>query len=379
MENHSFGLEDYHPHQLAFCGFSGSGKTTLLCKLVADLKDQYQVGVAKHDGHRFEMDREGKDTDLLKKAGARVVNIANDSNCARLADASAAYLRPSLFRDCDVVLIEGHKGAHFPKVLLLDDGGKALEGFNTGKITAVLALVSREPLPARLLDDVDAQGELTGLGYGSFKGLPVFDRNDRDGIKAFALRELMPQPPKVSGLLLVGGRSVRMGRDKSQLQLHGCSQLEHSFELLSGVCEEVFVSGRHDQACERPFIADRLLDMGPVGGLLSAMEAQPERAWLAMAVDMPWMKVDVLRLLVDQRRPFATATAFRSPQSDLPEPLCAIYEPKAKAALYQFLGLGYRSPSKVLLHSNSHLIDCPFPQALGNANTPADVEAWADG
>lgn len=377
-EVQTLGLSDYHSHQLAFCGFSGSGKTTLLRRLVERLKDKYRIGVAKHDGHHFEMDRKGKDTDLLKKAGARVVSIANDRSSARLADVSAAHLRPSLFRDCDFVLIEGHKGAHFPKVLLLDDGGKALEAFRSGAINQVLALVSVVPLPPSLLDS-SADDDDAELGYGRFQGRPVFDRNDVKGIKKFTLSVLMSRPPKVSGLLLMGGRSTRMGRDKSQLKLHGRSQLEHSVELLSEVCEEVFVSGRQEQNCDRPFIADRLLGMGPVGGLLSAMEAQPGRAWLAMAVDMPWMKAEVLTCLVGERRPFAMATAFRQPVGGAPEPLCAIYEPKAKAVLYEFLGLGCRSLREVLLNSNSHLVDCPFPQALGNANTPADIEAWTNG
>jgi molybdopterin-guanine dinucleotide biosynthesis protein A len=276
------------------------------------------------------------------------------------------------FQDCDFVLIEGHKQAHFPKMLMLDAEGHAERACAKGEIQNVQAVVSCGHGATKTLKVLNEQGHEQKVEF------PHFNRDDIQQSAEFILRFLMPVPP-LSGLVLIGGQSKRMGQDKSKLQLQGKSQLEASVELCASVCDSVWVSGRSDQTEGHAFIADRLLDMGPIGGILSAMETHPDRAWLVMAVDMPWMSTDVLQELVHQRDPFAVATAYREPEGRFPEPLCAIYEPKAKLALYQFLGLGTRCPRKVLINTNTHLVHCSDPQALGNANTPEDIERWSAG
>ena len=57
---------------------------------------------------------------------------------------------------------------------------------------------------------------------------------------------------------------------------------------------------------------------------------------------------------------------------------CAIYEPKSKMDLCTFFGMGYRCPRKVLINSNTKVIDCPNPDHLGNANTPEDLQRFQD-
>ena len=62
--------------KIGLAGLSGTGKTTLMAKLVRKFaENNISVGYIKHDGHRFEMDREGKDTDVARKSGATPVLI----------------------------------------------------------------------------------------------------------------------------------------------------------------------------------------------------------------------------------------------------------------------------------------------------------------
>lgn len=102
---------------------SGTGKTTLLEKLIAEFKRRgYRLGVLKHDAHRFEIDREGKDSWRLTKAGADTMIISSSEKLAMVKknrkghEPSAADIINTYFSDVDLVLTEGFKKNNFPKI-----------------------------------------------------------------------------------------------------------------------------------------------------------------------------------------------------------------------------------------------------------------------
>ena len=91
---------------ITFAGYSGSGKTTLLLKVIAYLKEKgYKVAALKHDGHDFEMDKEGKDTYRMKKAGADCIAISSGSKYAVIADSSHRLTFYELMEKCRRVWI----------------------------------------------------------------------------------------------------------------------------------------------------------------------------------------------------------------------------------------------------------------------------------
>jgi molybdopterin-guanine dinucleotide biosynthesis protein A len=182
------------------------------------------------------------------------------------------------------------------------------------------------------------------------------------------------------GLVLAGGRSSRMGRDKAALRYEGQTQLERAMALLSAHVARAYVSVRPDQktdALRARFaqIEDRASDIGPMAGLLAAQAVHPEAAWLVLACDLPLLDEPTLRRLIGARATAALATAYRSSHDGLPEPLCAIYEPRSRAALSDYVAQGKHCPRKFLLHAGAHLIDEPNPRALDNINTPEEYGA----
>jgi molybdenum cofactor guanylyltransferase len=182
------------------------------------------------------------------------------------------------------------------------------------------------------------------------------------------------------GLVLAGGRSTRMGRDKAALEYHGRAQLERAHDLLEKLLARVFVSVRSDQTRD-PLrarfaqIVDRGDLEGPAAGIRAAQEAHPDAAWLVLACDLPWLDVATLQHLIARRDPARMATAFRSTHDGLPEPLCAIYEPPAAIALKEFLATGRDCPRKLLIDSDTLLLDQPGRKALDNVNTPQELAA----
>ena len=183
----------------------------------------------------------------------------------------------------------------------------------------------------------------------------------------------------VYGLVLAGGKSRRMGHDKALLDHNGQSQLAYVAGVLDACVEKVFVSTRPDQAddeqrAQYAQIVDRYDDLGPVAGILSALEEKPEVDWLVVACDLPNIDEQTIRYLLEQRGGEQDFTAFTSSHDGLPEPLCAVYPSGCDSIIRQFVDEGMNCPRKMLIRSETRLLDQPRPEALDNVNTPDDLQ-----
>jgi len=97
-----------------------------------------------------------------------------------------------------------------------------------------------------------------------------------------------PQPQALSGFVLAGGKSTRMGRDKALLDWHGQTLLNHMVELLRAVADPVQVVGRGP-------LPDRLPGLGPLSGIATGLETSSTDANLFVAVDLPLLTQDFLK------------------------------------------------------------------------------------
>ena len=170
-----------------------------------------------------------------------------------------------------------------------------------------------------------------------------------------------------------------MGQDKSQLVYRdGQTELSRLIAICRGFGLPVSVSVREGEdapSIDASFIQDRFLDLGPMGAICSAFLHDPNAAWLVLACDLPLLDRATIETLIAARRPDKVATALRSPEQQWPEPLVAIYEPRAYPRLLQFLSLGYSCPRKLLINSEVEVITLADAAPVTNANTPAEREA----
>ena len=185
---------------------------------------------------------------------------------------------------------------------------------------------------------------------------------------------------RLFGLVLVGGKSIRMGRDKALISYNGSeNQLLRSTALLKAVCQEAFVSQRKDQAYELQNFANIIYDSvqevkGPLCGIISAMHEHPDEHWLVIACDLPNLDDVALRKIV---REFETDSsqliAYKSSYDGLPEPLCAIYPSGcAKEILSYSRKLNNQCPRKILMKMNTRLVEQDNPRSLNNVNTQSE-------
>lgn len=184
-------------------------------------------------------------------------------------------------------------------------------------------------------------------------------------------------PAPLYGLILAGGASSRMQRDKAALPYQGKSQLDRAFELVQRHVSKTFVSVRSAQVTEptrahRPLIIDSIEGGGPIVGIRSALAAHPGAAWLVLACDLPFLTDAAIEQLITERDPTVLATAYLSTHDGLPEPLCAIWEPAAGAAIAVYSESGGICPRKFLRTHSVKLIEQLDRQALDNINTPEE-------
>ena len=110
-----------HPPAVAFVARSGTGKTTLVETLIGEMCGRgYRVGALKHDAHRFEIDRPGKDSARFTAAGAEVMVLVSDDTVAMIQKPTQPprldrVLR-EWFTDLDLILVEGYKTSDLPKI-----------------------------------------------------------------------------------------------------------------------------------------------------------------------------------------------------------------------------------------------------------------------
>jgi molybdopterin-guanine dinucleotide biosynthesis protein A len=113
--------------------------------------------------------------------------------------------------------------------------------------------------------------------------------------------------------------------------------------------------------------------MGPLAGILSAMDEHPEVDWLVVACDLPNIGAETIRHLLAKRSGEHAFSAYVSSHDGLPEPLCAIYRSESAETIRAFADEGIHCPRKILIRSDTFLIEQLDPASLDNVNTPDDL------
>lgn len=188
----------------------------------------------------------------------------------------------------------------------------------------------------------------------------------------------MTTPEKIWGLVLAGGKSTRMGSDKALLKQGGETQLSRVVTLLEAHVDRVFVSTRAEQAGDTERgkfeqIVDRYEELGPVAGILSALDSHKDVSWLVLACDLPNIDEATVTYLLENCSAGHPVTAYESVIDGLPEPLCAVYRPESRELMDGFVERGIVCPRKMLINLDTHLLTQPSPGALHNINAPEDL------
>lgn len=181
---------------------------------------------------------------------------------------------------------------------------------------------------------------------------------------------------EVKGLVLMGGKSSRMGTDKAFVEWEGKTLLQQAIDRLHEVTPDIYLSVNQRQYDlfneEHQCISDKYIDKGPLGGILSALE-HLQTDIIVLAVDMPALSVEPLQNLLNRGSATGSLIAHRD-NSGFWQPLPSYWPQKSIIILKQAISENDYSLNQLLqIHGQS--IKTPLDKsAFLNMNRPEDLQ-----
>jgi len=173
------------------------------------------------------------------------------------------------------------------------------------------------------------------------------------------------------GVVLMGGKSSRMGTDKSLLEIDNQPLYKIAGQKLALYCNQVFLSVNEKQPIENNYdyscITDRYEGEGPIGAILSCMD-KLETPILFLACDMPLINHEDIANLIKTRNKNQICTTYFHPKQQIYEPLLSIWETASLPVLETYFASGNRSLQKFLHQQNVPKINMPHPENFININ-----------
>lgn len=351
-------------NEWAIVGTHCSAIRHLSGQLIAALNDRFRCAYVDAD-HSEETVLPGM---LASGARAEYTDAIGSHRLQVHADWNQHQFR-QVFNEADLILVNGNHHQAARQIVVIDPAKENSLRKRLAQLSDVRLIL--------LADKAVPPFGFLAEAIPNWHDIPQLLLSDTTGILAFFEEAMQQSIPLLNGLVLAGGHSLRMGRDKGAMDWHGKPQREYVADLLAPLCAETFISCRAGQETALqsayPALTDTFADLGPYGAILSAFRHAPDRAWLVVACDLPLLDAATLDFLLNNRRPLHTATAFESPFDQMPEPLITIWEPKSYAVLLSFLAQGYSCPRKVLLNSDAQILKAESPEKLTNVNTPEEA------
>lgn len=130
----------------------------------------------------------------------------------------------------------------------------------------------------------------------------------------------------VTGFILAGGKSTRMGTDKAFIEFEGHTLLERALSLARSVTPDVRIVGAREKfAPFAPVVEDIFRERGPLGGIHAALRSSKTELNFMLAVDMPFVSKTFLQYLISEARNSTEATVIVPLSEGRRQPLCALY------------------------------------------------------
>ena len=312
------------------------------------------------------------------------------------------YAQRIQFSQFDFVFINGNHYSGNKQIVLLDPEKEVSINKRIDQITDIQFFI-------RLTENIEPFDSIKEK-FENWKEIPSFYIDETDNIQEHIANLVSKTVPSLKGLVLAGGKSTRMGTDKTLIDYHGKPQKQFVKELLENKEIETFYSTRFSlnqpkekkesidferevvdsgsfaDCCPSDFIdpndiiphepdeiPDAFINLGPFGGICSAFQKDPNSAWFVLATDVPFVNEEIIQLLLQKRNPSKVATALKGKNKKFVEPLITIYEPKAYPLLLQYLAQGYSCPRKMLINSDVEIVEVD-DNFIRNINTPEDFK-----
>jgi len=184
----------------------------------------------------------------------------------------------------------------------------------------------------------------------------------------------MPNQIKITGVVLAGGLSSRMGQDKSEMLFREQKLIEYSINSLTPFCEEVLISSNNDKhaSYNHPIVKDKHNNIGPIAGLYTALLNAKNDYILVLPCDSPLVDSDLIERLISNLDDKIDAVI--PVYKDFKEPLFAIYHKSILPVLEMQIQKENFKLMRLIDLLNVNLVKFETNKSFANINAPKDFE-----
>ncbi len=182
---------------------------------------------------------------------------------------------------------------------------------------------------------------------------------------------------QITGIILAGGKSERMGTDKTFLKLNGKTLLEHSIELIQPFCDSLIISSKNTKH-ERfgyKIIPDEIPGCGPIGGIYSCLKYSKTNWNFIISVDSVSVEPVFMEFLISEIGKFDAVVPIHSKGK---EPLVALYHKNCLIEIEKMIQSRDFKMHNLLNVIETNFVDTQiwvekYPQLFHNLNRPVDL------
>lgn len=177
------------------------------------------------------------------------------------------------------------------------------------------------------------------------------------------------------GVVISGGKSSRMGTDKSLLLWNNKPFYLHTAEILAPFCSEIYVSCNVSQSNNYilPVIIDKYGSYGPISGVLSSMRALSGCSIITLPCDMPELSEGIINEMISSNKERLDGVFLKDDNNQL-EPMLAIYNPTIYSKLLAWYDSGKYSLKKFIESCDNISYLTLDMHTLINLNTPTELD-----
>lgn len=348
--------ENFAPNEIAILGTKCSVIADFVQKTSEKLQKKAKIGYLDAS-HNETASKPGYDSFIFHHSGRLDTSVNAEMN---------EYNERIRFAQYDLIFINGNHYQGEKQILILDNEKEASLKKRLDQLTRIQFVIK--------LNNDSKYFDFLIDKFPHIRNIKSYSLDEEDAIAKHVNNLIQEKIAPIQGLVLAGGKSIRMGKDKTKLEYHGKPQRDFAMNLLEKNLLNTYVSIAQGKVSEiDKTIEDKFVNLGAFGAICSAFQHNPNKAWLVLASDLPFVNSEIIQLLLKNRNPKKMATAIKGKSKAFVEPLITIYEPKAYPILLSYLAQGYACPRKVLINSDVEIIEVD-DDLIRNINTPEEYQ-----
>lgn len=186
----------------------------------------------------------------------------------------------------------------------------------------------------------------------------------------------MNEQKNISGIILAGGKSSRMGTDKGFVLFNQKPFIQHIIDCLQPLVNEIIIVADNPEydvfGVKR--VADKIKNSGPLAGVYTGLHHIKNNEALVLSCDVPLVNKSLLKILIDEEKENYEVVQLESEGKNMP--LIAWYQKKCESHFLKCLEKGERRMNRAIhqLKIKTVTVDASFEKFTKNINTPEDLK-----